>query len=115
MLGHLTLPVRCINEMRHKDISFRPHMAQIEEILRTIIPRGLGIECNTNRGNTPLPDADILTLYRQLGGEIITLGSDAHTTAHLGCAIEARQALLRQCGFRYFTTFDRMKPSFQAL
>ena len=115
VLGHLTLPVRCINEMRHKDISFRPHMAQIEEILRTIIPHGLGIECNTNRGNTPLPDADILTLYRQLGGEIITLGSDAHTTAHLGCAIEARQAMLRQCGFRYFTTFDRMKPSFQAL
>ena len=57
----------------------------------------------------------MLKLYRQLGGEIITLGSDAHTAAHLGCAIETRQELLRQCGFRYFTTFDRMKPSFQAL
>ena len=115
VLGHLTLPVRCINEMRHKNISFRPHMAQIQEILRTIIPRGVGIECNTNRGNTPLPDADILKLYRSLGGEIITLGSDAHVAQHLGCAIEARQELLRSCGFRYFTTFDRMKPSFQAL
>ena len=89
--------------------------AQIEEILRTIIPKGIGIECNTNRGNTPLPDADILKLYRSLGGEIITLGSDAHVTNHLGCAIPARQELLRDCGFRYFTTFDRMKPSFQAL
>ena len=115
VLGHLTLPVRCINEMRHKAISFQPHMAQIEEILRTIIPKGIGIECNTNRGNTPLPDADILKLYRSLGGEIITLGSDAHVTNHLGCAIPARQELLRDCGFRYFTTFDRMKPSFQAL
>ena len=115
VLGHLTLPIRCINELRGRNISFRPHMAQVEEILRTIIPKGLGIECNTNRGNTPLPDADILTLYRQLGGEIITLGSDAHIAEHLGCAIEARQELLRQCGFRYFTTFDRMKPSFQAL
>ena len=115
VLGHLTLPVRCINEMRHKAISFQPHMAQIEEILRTIISKGIGIECNTNRGNTPLPDADILKLYRSLGGEIITLGSDAHVTNHLGCAIPARQELLRDCGFRYFTTFDRMKPSFQAL
>ena len=115
VLGHLTLPVRCINEMRHKAISFQPHMAQIEEILRTIIPKGIGIECNTNRGNTPLPDADILKLYRSLGGEIVTLGSDAHVTNHLGCAIPARQELLRDCGFRYFTTFDRMKPSFQAL
>ena len=115
VLGHLTLPVRCINEMRHKAISFQPHMAQIEEILRTIIPKGIGIECNTNRGNTPLPDADILKLYRSLGGEIITLGSDAHVTNHLGCAIPARQELPRDCGFRYFTTFDRMKPSFQVL
>ncbi len=115
VLGHLTLPVRCINEMRHKNLSFRPHMAQVEEILRTAITKGIGIECNTNRGNTPLPDADILKLYRSLGGEIITLGSDAHTTQHLGCVIQARQELLRSCGFRYFTTFDRMKPSFQAL
>ncbi len=115
VLGHLTLPERCINEMRGREISFRPHMAQIEEILRTVIPRGVGIECNTNRGNTPLPDADVLKLYRALGGEIITLGSDAHTAQHLGCVIEARQELLRSCGFRYFTTFDRMKPSFQAL
>ena len=115
VLGHLTLPVRCINEMRHKNISFHPHMAQVEEILRTIIPQGVGIECNTNRGNAPLPDGDVLKLYRQLGGEIITLGSDAHTAEHLGCAIGARQELLRSCGFRYFTTFDRMKPTFQAL
>ena len=115
VLGHLTLPVRCINEMRHKNISFRPHMAQVEEILRTLIPKGIGIECNTNRGNTPLPDGDILKLYRSLGGEIITLGSDAHTAEYLGCAIEARQELLRSCGFRYFTTFEGMKPAFQAL
>ena len=115
VLGHLTLPVRCINEMRHKNRSFRPHRAQVEEILRTAITNGVGIECNTHRGNTPLPDAEILKLYRSLGGEIITLGSDAHTAQHLGCAVQARQELLRSCGFRYFTTFDRMKPSFQAL
>ena len=115
VLGHLTLPVRCINEMRHKDISFRPHMAQIEEILRTIIPRGLGIECNTNRGNTPLPDSSILRLYRELGGEVITLGSDAHSCDMVGCAIRERQQLLRDCGFRYFCTFEGGKPIFHRL
>ena len=115
VLGHLTLPIRCINEMQHKSISFRPHMEQVEQILRTIIPKGIGIECNTNRGNTPLPDAEILTLYRHLGGEIITLGSDAHKAGNLGCVIAERQELLRQCGFRFFTTFDHMKPDFQAL
>lgn len=115
VLGHLTLPVRCINEMQGRDISFRPHMAQVEEILRTIIPRGVGLECNTNRGKTPLPDGDILRLYRELGGEVITLGSDTHTTGFLGCAIAQRQELLRQCGFRYFTTFDGGQPVFRPL
>ena len=115
VLGHLTLPVRCINEIRGKDIPFRPHMAQVEEILRILIEKGVGIECNTNRGHTPLPDAEILTLYRRLGGEIITLGSDAHTADYLGCAIAERQELLRSCGFRYFTTFQKGKPDFRPL
>ena len=115
VLGHLTLPVRCINETRGKNISFRPHMAQVEEILRILIEKGVGIECNTNRGHTPLPDAEILTLYRRLGGEIITLGSDAHTADYLGCAIAERQELLRSCGFRYFTTFQKGKPDFRPL
>ena len=53
-------------------------------------------------GNTPLPDAPLLRLYRELGGEIITLGSDAHDTRYVGCAIRERQELLRQCGFQLF-------------
>ena len=45
----------------------------------------------------------------------MTLGSEAHMAGKLGCVIEEREEVLRQCGFRYFTTFDRMKPGFQAL
>lgn len=115
VLGHLTLPVRCINEMRHKNISFRPHMEQVEEILRTIIPKGIGIECNTNRGNVPLPDAPLLKLYRETGGEIITIGSDAHSAEYVGCRVRETQALLRTCGFRYFCTFEGGKPTFRKL
>ena len=115
VLGHLTLPLRYLNENLGEHVTFDGHYDQCREIFRTLIENGCGIECNTNRGNTPLPDAPLLRLYRQQGGEIITLGSDAHVAQHLGCAIEARQELLRSCGFRYFTTFDRIKPSFQAL
>ena len=87
----------------------------LRHVMRHAIEKGLGIECNTNRGHTPLPDAEILTLYRRLGGEIITLGSDAHTADYLGCAIAERQELLRSCGFRYFTTFQKGKPDFRPL
>ena len=64
VLGHLTLPLRYMNENLGEHMTFDAHMAQVADIFRTIIPRGLGIECNTNRGNTPLPDAAILRLYR---------------------------------------------------
>lgn len=115
VLGHLTLPLRYINEHHGEHMTFRRHMDRVEEVLRTIIPQGVGIECNTNRGNEPLPGEEILRLYRSLGGEIITLGSDAHRPEDVGCFIRQRQELLRTCGFRYFTTFERGRPLFQAL
>ena len=94
---------------------FAPWMDRVEEIFSIIIPKGIGIECNTNRGNDPLPDADILRFYRQMGGEIITLGSDAHEVKDVGCVIRERQELLKDCGFRYFTTFTGGEPAFQKL
>lgn len=115
VLGHLTLPLRYINENYGEHMTFAHHMDQVEEIFRTIIPKGLGIECNTNRGNTPLPAGDILRLYREMGGEVITLGSDAHSRDMVGCAILERQQLLRDCGFRYFCTFEGGKPIFRPL
>ena len=115
VLGHLTLPLRYINENLGERMTFDSHMEQVEEIFRTMIPKGLGIECNTNRGNIPLPDGGILRLYRELGGEAITLGSDAHSGDMVGCAIRERQQLLRDCGFRYFCTFEEGKPLFRPL
>ena len=77
VLGHLTLPLRYLNENRGMHVSFDGFEEEIAEIFRLIIPKGIGIELNTNRGNTPLPDEKWLRLYRSLGGEIVTLGTDA--------------------------------------
>ncbi len=110
VLGHLTLPLRYLNENRGFHLCFDGFEAEIREILRTLIQQGRGIEVNTNRGNTPLPDAKWLRMYRELGGEIVTLGTDAHTPEFVGCAIRERQRLLRECGFTRFCTFDRRKP-----
>ena len=111
ILGHIIYPLRYMNGMAAID----PYLDRVSEILRTVIASGRGIELNTNRGRTPLPDEPILRLYRDLGGEIITLGSDAHTPEYVGCAIADRQALLRACGFAYFVTFDRLVPVYHKL
>lgn len=115
VLGHLTLPVRYIWDNAGIKMDFSAHMDRVEALFREIIPRGLGIECNTNRGAVPLPDESILRLYRALGGEIITVGSDAHSPEYVGCRAGETQELLRQCGFRYLTTFTGGKPEFRPL
>lgn len=115
VVGHLTLPLRYAVERSGMDVSFQGHMDEVEQVLRAVVERGLGIECNTNRGHTPLPDREILTMYRRLGGEIITLGSDAHRDYQVGKAVAQCQELLRQCGFDYFCTYEKMKPIFHKL
>lgn len=54
-------------------------------------------------------------MYRELGGEIITLGSDAHAPGAVGTAIRENQALLRRCGFTRFCTFCRRQPIWHEL
>ena len=115
MLGHLTLPQRYLNENRGWELSFDRFEAEMTDILRSLVERGLGLEVNTNRGNTPLPDGKWLRLYRELGGEAVTLGTDAHTLEFVGRAVREGQELLRQCGFRRFCTFERRRPVWHSL
>lgn len=115
VLGHLTLPLRYLNEMRGFHVSFDPFEEEIRAILKTLIEGGRGIEVNVNRGNTPLPDGKWLKIYRELGGEIITLGTDAHRPSDVGRSIRERQTLLRDCGFTRFCTFEKRKPIWHEL
>ena len=116
VLGHLTLPLRYLNENRGWNLSMDRFAGEIAEIFAILNRKGIGIELNTNRGNTPLPDGTWLRLYKEMGGEpIVTLGTDAHAAKFVGCAVRERQALLRECGFESFCTFEGRKPIQHAL
>jgi histidinol-phosphatase (PHP family) len=73
------------------------------------------MELNTYRGRTLAEWAPWLRMYRELGGEIVTVGSDAHRPNGMGQGIREAYELLTQCGFRYVCTYDRRKPTFQKL
>ncbi len=115
VLGHFTLPLRYIDQHTGRRLSFLPYMDEVEDLLQLLIARGIGLELNTNRGDFPMPEEAILRRYRALGGECITLGSDAHAAQHVGRGIAACQALLRRCGFSYFTTYEQGRPCFHPL
>lgn len=62
------------------------------------------------------PSRDILRLYKDLGGKIITVGSDAHITSYLGDHIEDAQKILKyEIGLEEFCTFDKMQPIFHKI
>lgn len=86
----------------------------VEEILRIVIAKGKGIEVNTSCYRYHLPDLtpsrEILKLYRKLGGEVITIGSDAHSREWIGCQVRETQRVLAALGYRHLYTFQNMKP-----
>ncbi len=87
----------------------------VAEILKLAIKKGKGIEVNTScyRYNLPdlTPSHDILKMYRDFGGEILTIGSDSHEESHLGFKIEDTKKELANIGFKNFYTFDKMIPT----
>lgn len=52
----------------------------------------------------------VLKRYRELGGELVTIGSDTHETAHLADHIPEVKEELKMMGYQTFCTFERMKP-----
>lgn len=116
VLGHLDLITRYDEQGVYPFERVRP---LVEAILRRVIADGKGIEVNTSSHRYGLtdttPSVAILQLYRELGGTILTIGSDSHAPAHLGTHIEQARALLRDMGFRQFCTFERMQPVFHPL
>jgi histidinol-phosphatase (PHP family) len=88
---------------------------RVRFLLRTLIDKGKGIEINCSGlrdGCGPFPSAEILRLYRDLGGELVTVGSDAHSPKTAAACLQEGHALLRECGFDYVTVFRRRKPEF---
>lgn len=116
VLGHMDLIVRYD---KCGVYPFEKTESIISEILKIVIEHGKGIELNTSSHryglNDTTPSVDILKLYRKLGGEIITIGSDSHKPEHLGMYIKEAKELLKSLGFPYFCTYEKMKPVYYHL
>ena len=118
VLGHLDL----LKRYDEKD-GYNPFVENkeiITKILKYIIADGKGIELNTSTKKYHLddlmPSRDILRLYLELGGEILTIGSDSHCKKDLtNSHIEELKQELREIGFKKFCTFEKMQPTFHEL
>lgn len=91
----------------------------IEKILRKVIEDGKGIEINTSNYRYHLsdltPSRKILKLYYDLGGRILTFGSDTHMKEHVGYKIEEVKKIVKKIGFTHFCTYEKMLPIYHEL
>jgi len=119
--GHLDYIIRYLPGQTTKKAtySYYDYADILDEVLKTIISYGKGIEINTAGFKYglgfPHPKTEVIKRYKELGGELITIGSDAHTPEHLCYAFDQIPELLQALGFHYYATFVQGKPIFEML
>lgn len=111
VLGHVIYPLRYMARDGQAS-SLEPYWARIRAILKTTVQAGRGIEVNTYNGRTLGEWKPVLALYREVGGEIVTTGSDAHVPGSVCRGIREACGLLRDAGFRYVASYEGRKPTF---
>ncbi len=116
VLGHITYALRYIQGEQGIQVDMSPYRDIIAEIFKAVIQNGKGIEINTSGlrqkyGDT-FPSLEYVKLYRELGGEIITVGSDCHKTADLAKGTAEGIQLAKQAGFDKIAYFINRKPYF---
>jgi len=112
VLGHLDYVDRYISNPDNLP-DYKMYYDIITEILKIVIEKGKGVELNTaglRHGlSYPNPKPSILKLYKDLGGEIITIGSDAHSPEYLGYNYKLGEKLLKELGFKHIYLFKNRK------
>jgi len=116
--GHLDYVVR-YGPNKDADYSYKKYSDIFDKILTLLIEKEKGIEVNTgglSKGMRDLhPCTGILKRYRELGGEIVTIGSDSHDARHMGTHFDRAADVLRECGFRYYNVFENRMPEYHKL
>ena len=113
--GHLDYVVR-YGRSKDENYSYARYSDIFDEILKKLIENGKGIELNTGGVRKGMRDVhpctDVIKRYRELGGEIITVGSDSHDTRYIAADFDRALYVLEESGFKYYTVFEKRKPEF---
>ena len=116
VLSQLTLPMRYVNSEFSPYFSIRHCDDIIEMILKQLAENGKALEVNTSalRGklNMILPPVRYIRMFRELGGEFITIGSGSHSCESLGADLNEGISLVHEAGFDSYCYYEKRKPVF---
>lgn len=113
VLAHIDYPARYHRDRHGDGYDISGFEAWIRPVLAHVIARGKAIEINTSAWRKGLPDPNppgvVIQWYREMGGEHLTLGSDAHAPADVGAGLARAAAIARDAGFKELTTFSQRR------
>lgn len=113
ILAHLTCPLRYIVGKYKRTVNIDRYSGKIGEILRRVIADGKALEINTSSlallGDT-MPGIDIIREYKSLGGELVTVGSDAHVSENASYGFKRAMEMLKSLGFGAIYYYKNRKP-----
>ncbi|KKQ32578.1 MAG: Histidinol phosphate phosphatase HisJ family [candidate division TM6 bacterium GW2011_GWF2_37_49] len=116
VIGHIGY-IRRYAPDEDRSLQFIDYRDVLDMILKKVVDKGKGIEVNTSgyhyKGlGTPIPNFDIIERYKELGGEMLTIGSDSHQARYVGNSFMPVLQRLKSIGFNYVTYFEERKPVF---
>ena len=117
VLGHMTYISKCRAHPCRRLIPLGEYRDLVAEIMKVLISRGKGMELNTSGVDCCgdfLPGVEYFKLFRDLGGEIVTVGSDAHNMDRVGQYCADACAILKEI-FGHVCTFQNRTPIFHRL
>ena len=117
VLAHLNFISKSQANLSHENLKFDDHRELIDEILKVLVRKDKGLEMNTSgvdRVGGFLPTADFFLRFRELGGKIVTVGSDAHQCRRVGQYTHQACDILKDI-FGYVCTFENRQPVFHKL
>lgn len=117
VLGHLTYFLRYFHRHLGTEFDISCFDEIIEASFRELVVKGKGIEINTSglrnaAHKETYPSLKYVKMFRELGGEIISIGSDAHTVEDLGVGIDVGTQIAKEAGFKYISYFKERTPNF---
>ena len=117
VLGHLSYICKARAHPDPKPLYLKDHREIVDEILKILVQKGKGMEINTSgvdRCGDFLPREEFFRRFKELGGEIVTIGSDAHNTQRVGQYAGQASEMMKDI-FGYVCTFEGRKPIFHKL
>lgn len=119
ILGHLTYPLRYIQGEQGVKVDNHAFDDIIREIFKTLAQNGKGIEINTSglrqKYGRTFPELDYVKMFKDVGGEILSIGSDAHRTNDLASGVQKGSEIALRAGFKHLSYFKNRKPEFVAI